>query len=174
MTSRGTGCTVPATSRARPRVTPRFGFVSASMASTACPRRPRSRASVPATVVFPDPPLPATATFIGCWSPLSCGSLPEPRTGLARGLTLALRIATLVVTLAPEEGRELLAEAAPAFRDPLRADPIALVTIIRRRVHVAARHEPRQLGRELARRRDQEPAQILLGHGLAQPLAPQP
>src|SRR4051795_7960577 len=51
-------------SAAIPRVRARFGLVSPSMARTLCPSRAISRARVPEIEVFPDPPLPAIASFI--------------------------------------------------------------------------------------------------------------
>src|SRR5215475_9866476 len=47
-----------------PKVTARFGLLSSSRATTRWPRSARTRASVPATVVLPEPPFPPMAIFI--------------------------------------------------------------------------------------------------------------
>src|SRR5262249_6228833 len=47
-----------------PRGTARFGLLSSSRATTCWPRSARTRASVPAMVVLPEPPFPPIAIFI--------------------------------------------------------------------------------------------------------------
>ena len=57
-----------------PSVSARFGLESPSMASTRWPLRASSRAIVPEIEVFPDPPLPAIASFMeGTIQPLLYG-----------------------------------------------------------------------------------------------------
>src|SRR3954463_6885596 len=48
-----------------PSEMPRLGFESQSRATTGMPWRARVRAITDDVVVFPDPPLPTTASFIG-------------------------------------------------------------------------------------------------------------
>src|SRR5215212_3994176 len=59
----GTQTSSPSSSWLIPKATPRFGLGSPSIAVTRCPRRARTRDRVAEIVVFPEPPLPATATF---------------------------------------------------------------------------------------------------------------
>ena len=58
-----TGIIFSAWSRGIPRVRARLALGSASMAKTLKPLWERTRARVPAMVVFPTPPFPETAIF---------------------------------------------------------------------------------------------------------------
>src|SRR5262249_2809796 len=64
-TSRGIRVRLSSRSRSKPNVQAQLGLESASIANTPfCPSRASKRASVPAIVVFPEPPFPATAIFM--------------------------------------------------------------------------------------------------------------
>src|SRR5919108_4135761 len=98
--SRGSVGTELNFSAGTPSVSARFGFESPSMASTRKPRRASCLAIVPEMEVFPDPPLPATASFIASegtcadaicvvhivWSPVRIPlGRPSGRPALRRG-----------------------------------------------------------------------------------------
>src|SRR5262245_2071026 len=91
------------------------------MAQTGCPRRARSRASRPARVVLPLPPLPARAIFMGRL--LSRVPVYAVR-GVAGPLALAVRVRALVVA-GPRQVCELVREAPAPFANACGCQGVA-------------------------------------------------